>query len=85
MDLFFVASKVGAVLEVDNTQLAINVRGIGCWGASDFAVPFFNVIHQHIFCHELQAALLASEFTIAISDSGFQEVFLSFVLGQDVH
>ena len=30
VDLFFVASKVGAVLEVDNAQLAINIRGIGC-------------------------------------------------------
>ena len=72
VDFFFVASKGGTALEVDNAQLAIDVGEIGCWGAPDFAVPFFYVIHQHIFCHELQAALLASEFTIAISDSGFQ-------------
>ena len=44
-----------------------------------------NVIFQHIFCHKLLGTLLTCELAVTISDLNFQQIFLSLVLGQNVH
>ena len=49
------------------------------------AMLLINVIHQHIFGHKLLATLLASELAVTVSNLSFQQILLSFVLGQNMH